>query len=464
MSELLFDQKIEDRFLRSAMEYEKLLTLTVNSFSEKNFSSRVKANLWKVICFYWNEFKKVPSKDLIAVTAEELFKNESQSNLVVKLLDRIMELPVPEWSWVVSKVDKQIKSISLQKALYNSAEMLKGGNLQGAEEELVQTIRHSGIIAENSKNDIDLTIDEIKEFATDSEEFCCPTRIYALDKYIKGLYRKELFVIIAPLNVGKSWSVIHLATSALLSGKFVLYLTLEMSKNRVLQRIFQNVSGTYSPSSPEDDFKPIEIWSGDSNWDEVERVERLVPSFHNSEKVSDGLETLKRFGGKLSLKEYPSGTCRIKDIQKQIELFDVSFDKLPDVVIVDGLLDIHFEGNTTTERNRLGLSQITRDLRMLASVYNCSVITTHQANRDAIKEKVVGAEHTGESIGISQISDTAISLNQTKSEYNSGKMRINVVRARNQRKWGMVEILQNLEIGQFCQYSKQMKNDDSKEK
>ena len=66
-----------------------------------------------------------------------------------------------------------------------------------------------------------------------------------------------------------------------------------------------------------------------------------------------------------------------------------------------------------------------------------------------------------------QVADTGISLNQSKAEHQLGKMRISVMRARNQQKWGIMEIWQNLDIGQFCQASKKLENpvedDDSSE-
>ena len=448
-SVLLLDQKIEDRFLRAVMEYPKLVQLTAELLSRENFSSRIKSDLYTALLFYWKEFNEVPTEDILNVVLEELYPAE-KGKLVQKLVKRLFLIPAPEWSWIVSKLDEHIKTIQLHKSLFEASELLKKGSIVDAEFKIVDTIKNSGLLTSESKNDLELTKSDIFNIAYEEDSFCCPTRIYALDDVIRGLFRKELFLVMAPLNVGKSWAAVHMAYSALLSGKHVLYLTLEMSKDRVLQRILQSVSGTYSPRFPDDLTKITQIW--DSTW--TEKEEYTARSLLNSSGVHRSLGILKRFGGVLSVKEYPAGTASVGDIEKEVILYDVVFGKLPDVIIVDGLLDIKYSGSTDSSRQRLGLTQVTRELRRFASEYNAAVLTTHQANREAIGVEVVGAQHTGESLGIVQVADTGISLNQTKSEYQTGKMRINVMRSRNRQKWGTIEIWQNLDIGQFHQASR----------
>ena len=444
----LLDQALEDRYIRAILEFPKLLELTTENLQESNFSTKPKARLFTAIVTYWHEFGSIPTKDMLNLTIEEMYPGE-QSRLVLRLARKILDLPAPEWAWIISKIDEHVKIIQLQKSLFEASELLRQGAVKEAEARIVDTIRTSGVLSGAATNDLDLSKSDIYELATNNESFCCPTRIYALDDYLRGLFRKELFLIMAPMNVGKSWATAHFATSALLSGKHVLYVTLEMSKERVLQRVLQNISGTYTPQYAEDLERDIERW--DENWETKEQYS--AKSLFATDQVYKNVNILKKFGGMLSVKEFPSGVASINDLEKEVTLYDVTFGKLPDVVIIDGLMDIKYGGNTDTNRQRLGLTQVARELRRIAGAYNCAVVTTHQGNRESIGAEIVGTQHTGESIGIVQVADTGISLNQTKAEHQLGKMRINVMRARNQKKWGLVEIFQNLDIGQFCQAS-----------
>jgi hypothetical protein len=134
-------------------------------------------------------------------------------------------------------------------------------------------------------------------------------------------------------------------------------------------------------------------------------------------------------------------------------MFDATFGKPPDVIVVDGLLDIKNHAGSDSRQKQSGLSDIAKELRRLASEYNAGVITTHQGNRDSLTADIVGVEHTGEALAIMQIADTAITLNQTKAEEQMGMLRVFIARARNQKKWQMIRIWQNIPIGQFCQAS-----------
>ena len=442
---LLLDPSIEDRFIKALLSYEKMALLVQDVFEPENFSTQLKHKLYSTIAWHYKEYASIPEESILLIEIKEL---HGQQNVILakRYLDKLEDIPVPEWVWIISKLDVWTKTIKLHKVLFEAADKLKKGDYTAAEEQILTTIRHSGLVSSAVKNDIDLTLSEIQEIVDDDNAFCCPTRIYALDQVIQGLYRKELLIILAPLNVGKSYAIIHLCVSALISGKDVLYLTLEMSKVRVQQRIIQNVSGTVRQKNADEFTRQVEIWADD--WETKEIIH--VPSLLNVKTVAKHMNTLNRFGGKLSLKEYSSGDCTVADIEREIVLHDTLFGKLPDIILIDGLLDIKNTGTNSDRQRQVGLADITKDLRRFANIYNCAVVTTHQSNREGIAADIVGAEHSGESLRIMQIADTAISLNQTRAEADLGIMRAYIARARNVKKWQMFKMYQNLDIGQFC--------------
>ena len=444
----LLSPRIEDRYLRALLEYKKIAKLTQGVIEPSDFTTRIKASLFKALIFYFNEFGEVPTCDIVRITIESMYSPD-RAELVLKTLDRIYKIPPPDFQWIIAQLDKHIQTIKLRKSLFNAAKRLDGNNLTEAQNELVGALRSPGLLPNNASNELQLKSGDIMGLAFDEDRFCFPTRIYALDKMIHGIYRHELFVILAPLNVGKSWSVIHLAISALLSSKFVLYFTLEMGRAQVLQRMMQNVSGLVKPRTRDEMHRSVDMW--DTRFETFSK--RKIKTLLHVPKVSKHWLTLSRFGGNLAIREHSSGQATIKTIEQGIEVYDVSFGKLPDVVIVDGLLDLRYVGSVDTNRQRLGLTDLVRQFRALAQEYNCCVILTHQANRQAGKSKEVDVEHTGESIGIMQVADTAISLQQTREDHQKRQIRIKVIRARNQQKWGLVRCWQNLDIGQFCQHS-----------
>ena len=451
----ILDQGLEDRLFRAILAYPKVLPLLVGTLKEENFSSQVKARLYHSFESYYLIYKSVPNPDLLLVTIEELYPDQLPP--ILGLLKRIVELPAPEYDWIVSKLDLFIKTIQLQKAIYESSKILKEGNYTESVAKLTKTITRGGLLHESSNSELELDRAAIRGVVEDENVVCCPTRIYALDRLVRGIYRKELFMVMSPLNVGKSWFMVHTAISGLISGKHVLYLTLEMSRKKVLQRFLQAVSSTVKQKREDEIERDIKLWDKEFT---SKSVEGKAPTLLQVDFVKTHLDYLKNYGGCLSIGEYYSGQCTVQDIERAIAVYDVSFGKTPDMILVDSLAEMKIGGGFDPSHRRLGLTEIVRDLRRVAQEYNCGVVITHQANRQSITAKVVGSQHTGESLGIIQVADTAVSLMQTKEEYELSKMRIHVMRSRSEKKWGSVELYQNLDTGQFCLASK-FSSDDS---
>lgn len=447
----LIDQDLEDRFFRSLFEYPELLRLTAGQLKDEHFSTIAKAKLYTILTSHWTEYEEIPSLDIVQLEAQKRL-GDGEARNTAAIAARVLQLEAPSFKWILTKIDLFVKQIRLQRSLYTTASILKTGDYEQAQKNIVQAIREGGIVSSAAEDSLDLTTQDLHELAHEEHSLVAPTRIYALDDHIKGFYRGELFILMAPLNVGKSWFVVHSAVSALMSGKSVLYFTLEMSRERSMQRILQNVSATAKPYEANQVKRIEKVW--DATF--TKQGDAQVSTLLDLETVDRGLQVLKGRGGKLSVKSFPSGTATMNDIHHNVALFDLTFGKLPDLIIVDGLLDM--KTRVSHDAMRHGLAEYTREFRAMAGEYNCSVLLTHQANREGNKVPVVGVEHVGESLGIMQIADVAVSLNQIPAEQKESKARLVVMRSRSSAKWGNVTIWQNLGLGQFCLKSENTKD------
>ena len=451
----VFDQELENKFLRAAMHYSQLLPLVRGKLEANDFSTKAKAGLFKVLDGYNLEHNSVPNLDDIEHLLKASIKGELAS-VVVTNFNIIKMLAVPEWVYFVSRMEVVVGSLQLRKAIFSCSENLKKQNYKSAVESLVSTIRRLGMGSEQLYSDLDRSLQtgDLVSLLEDEESFCFPTRIYCLDDVIGGIHRKQLFLIMAYLNVGKSWMMVHLAFSALLSGKSVLYFTLEMSKKQVMLRLFQNVSGAFAPRDKDEITRIVSLWELVEDR-MVKGKEEEVRSVTDAALVDKHWKILRNFGGKLSVKEYFSSTASVGSLESDIQQFEVLHGSPPDVVFVDGLTDL-VEGSSSRGDNQRQreLDRIVKGLRRIASEYNLAVVSTHQGNRKSGQEKLVESYHSAESVGIMQIADTAVSLAQTKSELNEKLIRLYVMRTRNTGGKGkQFRLFQNLELGQFCQGS-----------
>ena len=451
---ILLDQSIEDRYLRSLIDYKKLIDITHDDISYENFSNSSKGRLFNTIISIWKSDKIAPSFDILEATIKSTYKSKDNITIDLRTLEVIQNIPLPDWRWLIRNIDVYIRKIKLHKALYDCSHLLVNDELEEAHEKLAELIKAPGIGSKKSENVLNLSKKEVEEIIQSKDAFCCKTGINVLDNVIGGIYKEQAMIILAPLNTGKSWAMVHLAKQALLSGKFVLYLTLEMSRNQVLLRMFQSIASATQENSAKELTQDVELW--DREYTVRDRITQR-PTLSNINQIYKKYKNMSAFAGSLYVEEFASGECSISDIKRAVVLYEANFDKSPDLILVDGLMDIRH--NTKYSKLHLDLKNTLVDLRGIAQRHCSAVVVTHQSNREGLTKKSVGVEHSGESIGVMTVADIALGLSQTKQEYELGEMRIGILRSRHTQKNLNIVMKQAIDVGQFCLFSEYKKQE-----
>ena len=200
-----------------------------------------------------------------------------------------------------------------------------------------------------------------------------------------GLNKKSLNVCIAGTGAGKSLFMCHFASSTLMQGKNVLYITLEMAEERIAERIDANLMNL--------------------SMDELKVVDRDV--FDNRmSRISSKTQ------GKLIIKEYPTASAHSGHFRALIEELKSKRDFIPDVLIIDYL------NICSSARMKMGASinsymyikSIAEELRGLAVEYNVPVLTATQTNRNGFDNSDVSLTDTSESFGLPATADLMFAL------------------------------------------------------
>lgn len=214
-----------------------------------------------------------------------------------------------------------------------------------------------------------------------------PIGVADLDKIIKGgLGRGELGCFLAAEKDGKSMALAHIATTNVLLGYNVVYISAELGRKAVENRFSSNLTGI-----PLDDIE--------EGGDEV------------AAKVKERQEAIMRScGGNIVFKKFPPGTATVSDLTAY--LLDVHrFWKVqPDVLIVD------YADELTVKKARFSddsgtykmLGQIYTELLALAAPasessstvggLDCAVWTASQVQRSAIGKDVLDFRYVADSI------------------------------------------------------------------
>ena len=428
-------EDIQDGTIYFLLTDKKFLQICRTKLNPTIFKSPIQQKICKTIFSFWNKYQQVIDGKAVDIILPEF--NEEEQDLVVQYLTKLFESSHIK-EYVYDKIDLFIQKREWEKVLIDSVDLLDKDNIEGIEKKVQQIIRNKF-----SYSDIKNVLQEdLKEFYHNEYlgEICCPTGIKALDQIIGGLRYKELTIIVAPLNVGKSFFMSFLGSKALLFGKSVLHITTEMSKHKVKERYFQRFAGVTDKPNEE-----MEIWSGN------QRIKFKPDHLGNATKIKKSIETMGSFGGKLFIAEFPDKTLTIPKMESLLNDMEIEQGKYPDLILVDGLQGLKYSTNGRDDWK--ALEELSHELRRISMEKNSSVVATTHSGRNAIGNKIVQAKDVRGSIDILNIADLGISINQTNEEYLLGQARLFIMRARSSKKWGQIRIYQNYSMGHFCVYS-----------
>jgi len=192
------------------------------------------------------------------------------------------------------------------------------------------------------------------------------------------------------------------------NGYNVLFVTCEMSEQKVLRRIGSNLLNI-----------GMDEYVNKSR--DVELIKKKL------KKVGNGLMP----HGKLWIKEYPTSTATPFDIECYLKKFNETHDYKIDVVIVDYLGIMASNRNNSTDNMYLKNKVIAEDLRALAVKYDLLVVTAMQINRGSGWDNTdMKMEDIAESAGIPATADTMLGIIQDAIMYTNQEYWLKLLKVR----------------------------------
>ena len=437
MSNNTLSDNIQDGILFFILTDIKFLKICKVKVDPSIFQSSIQQKICQIIYDYYDKYELLIADNIDVIL--EKFK-ESEQGSIVQYITKILSNTYAK-QYIFDKLDNFISKRKWEKTLINCVGYLDDNNTDKIEKEVYELIKDKLGSFSSVKNVLD---ENLKDFYAISNKgnICSPTGIKELDKIIGGLKYKELFVIVAPLNVGKSWMFTYLGSKALLYGKDVLHITLEMSKHQTKERYFMRFAGVSDKN-----MDAIDVWDNGGK-----RVKIKPDNINNISKVGDSIEVMKGFGGKLYIEEYPDKTLTIKKLESLLNNMELENGKYPDLLLVDGLAGLKYE-NSKYDSDYKSLEMLTHELRRIAMERNMAVVVSTHSKRESISSKIIKADSIRGSIDILNVADIGVSLNQTPEEFTLDQLRIFVMRSRTSKKWAQVRCYTNFNMGHFCTYS-----------
>ena len=402
-----FQESIQRGIIYLAKSNDNFLVQAIPMVKESYFEFPSHQKFWRVIKDYYGDYQELPSDEQILEQIREL---KSENELVSDFKEELQEInSVDEKSlqnedFYLDKVEEFAKEQCLKDAIIKSVELLKQKKFGAIEEGIREALTVS--------RDVDLGIDyfgDVSERYTRLQTAQFDTQFRTPFETINqelegGLAPKELAMIVAPPGVGKSLFLANQAARSVMDGKNVLYISLEMSEDRVAQRM-------------------------DSIFTRIKQAE-LKDRVDNLQVRLDKMKSTGSMG-RLVVKEFPTKRLTIVGLRAYLNQLN-NYEKFtPDVLIID-YLELMSSGDVTLAEYS-AQERLAQELRGVSVEYKCVVWTATQTNRKGKEVNIITDAELADSYGKIRVCDLAFSINQNEQEFDEGKARLFVMKSRNGR-------------------------------
>ena len=382
--------KLEQAILTSLIYNEEYLRKVLPFIKPEYFSDRTERTLFNEITSFTETYNSPPEIAALSIAVKE--KTNLTDDEVQKCEDYLSEIekdnnPKTEIQWLVDKTEKFCQEKAIYNAVLGSISILDGKDKTNDKGAIPKILSDALAISFDTTvgHDYLQDSDERYEFYHRKEERI-PFDLDIFNKITKGgLPAKTLNIALAGTGVGKSLFMCHMAAGAMVQGKNVLYITLEMAEEKIAERIDANLLNVTLDDLME---LPKDLYDK-----KVERVKTKTT-------------------GKLIIKEYPTASASTIHFRTLLNELNLKKSFIPDIIFVD-YLNICCSARIRAGSNINSytyVKSIAEELRGLAVEYNLPIVSATQTTRSGFTSSDPGLEDTSESFGLPATADLMFAL------------------------------------------------------
>ncbi len=380
-------ERIERTALRNLIHNEQYCRKVLPFIKEEYFSDRLEKVLFSEIYKFVNKYNNLPTKESLSIEINSNKNiNEDEYKKVTDILSTLNPEPV-NLDWLVDTTEKFCKERSVHNAILSGIQIIDGKDKRHTPEYLPELLSSALGVSFDQKvgHDYLLESKERYDFYKKKEERL-ELDLEFFNKITRGgIPSKTLNICLAGTGVGKTMFMTHLASSVLLQGKNVLYITLEMAEERIAERIDANL---------------LNVGMSD--------LEELPYSMYET-KIN---KLQSKTTGQLIIKEYPTATAHTGHFKNLISELALKKSFKPDIVFVDYLnicASSRFKSGANVNSYTY-IKAIAEELRGLAVEHDIPIFSATQTTRGGFVSSDVGLEDTSESFGLPATADFMFAL------------------------------------------------------
>jgi replicative DNA helicase len=383
-------ERLEKTILKSLIYNEEYARKVIPFIKPEYFSDKTEKLVFKEIFEFIDKYKNLPTHESLVINFTEnttLTEPEVRSTIeLLKLIDIDKNEPT-EMAWLTDQTEKFCQDRSIYNAIMESVSIIDDKTHKKAKGEIPKLLSDALAVCFDNNVGHDYINDSDARF--DSYHHVASKVKFDLDLFNKitkgGLEVKTLNVALAGTGVGKSLFMCHVAASCLSQGLDVLYITLEMSEEKIAERI-------------------------DANLLNVD-----INELHNisKEEYDKKLSVLRnKTQGKLIIKEYPTASASVLHFRALLNDLALKKSFRPSIIFID-YINICCSSRIKPGSNVNSYSyikSIAEELRGLAVENNLPIVSATQTTRSGFSSTDPGLEDTAESFGLPATADFMFAL------------------------------------------------------
>jgi archaellum biogenesis ATPase FlaH len=355
------------------------------------------------------KYNKLPTSESFKIELDQTDRlTGEQYTIAVDILPNLFSKEKIDDQWLLDTTEKWCQDRAIYNAVMESITIIDGKHeslTKGALPDLLSkalgvafdtNVGHDYV--ENAEDRFDFYHKEEDRIPFDLEYF---------NKITKGgVPSKTLNIALAGTGVGKSLFMCHVASGALVEGRNVLYITMEMAEERIAERIDANLLNT-----------PID----------------QLPNLSNEMFITKVQDLARKTAGKLIVKEYPTGSAHSGHFRALLNELKLKKQFTPDIIFIDYLnicASSRMKAMGGSINSYTYIKAIAEELRGLAVEFDVPIFSATQTTRSGYGNSDVGLEDTSESFGLPATADLMFALISTEELEKQGQMMVKQLKNR----------------------------------
>jgi len=399
--------KVEILILRNLLHNEEYVRKVIPFIKSDYFEDTNQKVVFEEILKFVQEYNQPATKEVLCIEVENRQDiNDTSFKEITKLVSYLDDEP-SEFNWLVDTTEKWCRDRAIYLALMESILIADGKDEKKNRDSIPSILSDALGVSFDTHIGHDYLLDYEQRYETyHRKEEKISFDLEYFNKITKGgLPNKTLNIALAGTGVGKSLFMCHVASSVLLQGKNVLYITLEMAEERIAERIDANLLNV-----------PIQ-----------EIVD--LPKQMFDTKVNN---LAKKTQGTLIIKEYPTASAHSGHFKSLLNELALKKSFKPDIIFIDYLnicASSRYRGNSTVNSYSY-IKAIAEELRGLAVEANVPIVSATQTTRSGYGSSDVELTDTSESFGLPATADLMFALISTEELEGLGQILVKQLKNR----------------------------------